>query len=369
MSPIYVGVGTADSEARSTTIGLPLLTADPSSPQVGDMYYSTTENWVRSYDGSAWVDSITDSLYTFSTYTFNEPDWGREGPSWSTLQTRYSGEPFLTTGNLVQGQHTGFHKLTLPRAATYEFEAAGAPGSRTGGYNAGRGIILKGRMYFNEGDIIQFSIGKSGESDSSGYNGGGGGGTFIVKNEFFTSSQSDSNIILIAGGGSGGAYNTGTANQDPQDAHASKNGRNGQGTYRGNGGTNGNGGNGRGYGGNYGPAGPAAGIYSAATNFSSLGQYSPATAWKDGAQGARGYYAASGGGGHQSGFGCAGGGGNHAGGSGGGYSGGGGGGGNGESSGGGGSFTDNLSSVSTVGYQGTGTVVKPAGGYVKITVV
>ena len=54
MSPIYVGVGTADSEARSTTIGLPLLTADPSSPQAGDMYYSTTENTVRFYDGSSW---------------------------------------------------------------------------------------------------------------------------------------------------------------------------------------------------------------------------------------------------------------------------------------------------------------------------
>ena len=369
MSPIYVGVGTADSEARSTTIGLPLLTADPSSPQAGDMYYSTSESKVRYYNGSAWANSLVDQLYTFDTYTFNEPDWGREGPSWSTLQTRYAGEPFLTTGNLVQGQHTGFHKLTLPRTAIYEFEAAGAPGSRTGGYNAGRGIILKGRMNFNEGDIIQFSIGKSGESDSSGYNGGGGGGTFIVKNEFFTSSQSDGNIILVAGGGAGGAYNITTANQNPQDATSSTSGRDGEGTYRGFGGSGGNGGDGRSYSGNYGAAGPGAGIYSAPTNFSNTGQYSPPSAWKDGGIGARGYYTNSGGNGHESGFGCAGGGGNHAGGAGGGYSGGGGGSGNGQSSGGGGSYTANLSNVSTVGYHGTGTVVKPAGGYVKITIV
>ena len=372
MSPIYVGTGTEDSEARNLTIGLPLLSTDPINPQAGDYYYNTTDNNARYYDGTEWVRaSGTDSLYSFGTYTFNEPDWGRDGPSWSTLQTRYSGEPFLTTNNLVQGQHTGFHKLTLPQTGTYEFEAAGAPGSKciNNNYYGGKGIILKGRMNLNAGDIIQFSMGKSGESDSQGYNGGGGGGTFIVKNEFFTSSQSDANIILVAGGGAGGAYNA-TYNANPQDAHASTNGRDGQGGgIYGAGGTNGNGGDGRGYGGNNGSGGPGAGIYSAPSNYSVHGSYSAPSAWKDGGQGGRGYYTASGGQGHQSGFGGAGGGGNYAGGSGGGYSGGGGGAGNGQSSGGGGSYTANLSNVSTVGYHGTGQVVKPAGGYVKITVV
>ena len=62
-------------------------------------------------------------------------------------------------------------------------------------------------------------------------------------------------------------------------------------------------------------------------------------------------------------------GGNYAGGPGGGYSGGGGGSGNNYSSGGGGSYTANLSNVSTVGYQGTGAIESPSGGYVKITFI
>ena len=57
MSPIYVGVGTADSEARNLTLGLPLLTSNPSSPQAGDMYFNTTDYMVKYYDGSAWQDS------------------------------------------------------------------------------------------------------------------------------------------------------------------------------------------------------------------------------------------------------------------------------------------------------------------------
>ena len=55
MSPIYVGVGTADSEIRNTTLGLPLLATDPSSPQAGDFYFNTTDYKVKYYDGSAWV--------------------------------------------------------------------------------------------------------------------------------------------------------------------------------------------------------------------------------------------------------------------------------------------------------------------------
>ena len=54
---------------------------------------------------------------------------------------------------------------------------------------------------------------------------------------------------------------------------------------------------------------------------------------------------------------------------GGGYSGGGGGSGNSYSSGGGGSYTANLSNVSTVGYQGTGAIESPSGGFVKITFI
>ena len=318
-------------------------------------------------------------LYDFTTYTFNEPDHGKDGTPFSTLQSRYAGEPFLTSGNLVEGQYTGYHKLTMPLTGVYEFEAAGAPGSATKtGYDGvthygGRGIILKGRMSLNESDIIQFAIGKSGEGDFQGYVGGGGGGTFIVKNTFFTTSASDSNIILVAGGGSGGAYQTGSNNNPSvQDATSSTTGVTGQGgSYYGTGGTNGSGGNGRGYQGSYGPAGPAAGIYSAPINFTHNGMAAAPTAFVSGNVGASGYYRRLNGSGpgHASGFGGAGAGGNYAGGSGGGYSGGGGGSGNNYSSGGGASYTSNLSNVSTVGYQGTGAIESPSGGYVKITFI
>ena len=57
MSPIYVGVGTADSEVRNTTLGLPLLTSDPSSPQAGDMYFNTNDYDIKYYDGSSWNET------------------------------------------------------------------------------------------------------------------------------------------------------------------------------------------------------------------------------------------------------------------------------------------------------------------------
>ena len=57
MSPIYVGVGTADSEARNLTLGLPLLTSDPSSPQAGDMYFNTNDYDIKYYDGSSWNET------------------------------------------------------------------------------------------------------------------------------------------------------------------------------------------------------------------------------------------------------------------------------------------------------------------------
>ena len=319
--------------------------------------------------------SVSAGLYAFTTYTFNEPDWGKDGTPFSTLQTRYAGEPFLTTGNLVQGAYVGYHKLTLPYTGVYEFEAAGAPGSkaRNANYYGGKGIILKGRMSMNEGDIIQFVIGKSGEGDDGSYNGGGGGGTFIVKDAFFTTSPANSHIILVAGGGAGGAYDS-IYNSNPQDAHEFTNGRDGQGgSSPGTGGTGGNGANGNNQGGNGGHAGPAAGIYSDGTNFNYYSNATIAKSFAGGATGGAGYYNRSdsptSGSGHQSGFGGAGPGGNYAGGPGGGYSGGGGGSGNGYSSGGGGSFTSNLTNVSTVGYQGTGQVERGPGGYVKITFI
>lgn len=296
-------------------------------------------------------------LYNLTSYTFSEGQQGRYGPTFSTLQSRYSGQEFLTSGNLVQGAYQGYHRLTLPASGTYRFTAAGAPGTSTGNYHGGRGVIVRGDMSFNKGDEIQFILGKSGGSPHT-YNAGGGGGTFVVKQAFFNSGgATNSNIVIVAGGGAGGAFAQ-TYAQDAQYGTQAADGDNNPAS----GGTNGNGGDGRGLSGSSGAAGPAAGIFSAGSNFNYTGTSSAAQSFLAGAVGATGYYSS-----HPSGFGGSGPGGNHAGGSGGGYSGGGGGTGNGQRSGGGGSYLANLSNQQNVGYWDQGrSTTSPSGGYLTI---
>jgi hypothetical protein len=319
--------------------------------------------------------------YDFTTYTFEDNVASFEGPTFSTLETRYAGQPFMDEGWLVQGAYQGYHRLILPKTGAYEFEAAGAPGTRPSyssgsDRNGGRGAIVKGRMSFTQGDEIQFTIGKTGQAHQ--YNGGGGGGTFAVKQAFFGGTQNDSQIIIIGGGGAGGGYNESTSDQSRKDATYGTGGNNGEpggGENWGSAGSNGNGGNGRGYGGNEGAANPGAGLYSGPSNAHYDGLQVAATGWVSGAQGGKGFYVGpTAGVGHFSGFGGAGGGGNHAGGSGGGYNGGGGGGGNSYASGGGASYTANLTSVSNVGMREPNAVsgyndLTPNGGYLKITFI
>jgi hypothetical protein len=207
--------------------------------------------------------------YDFTTYTFEDNVASFEGPTFSTLQTRYAGQPFMDGGWLVQGAYQGYHLLTLPKTGVYEFEAAGAPGTKptyasNAGLKGGRGAIVKGRMSFTQGDKIQFTIGKSGQAE--GYNGGGGGGTFVVKQAFFDGTQNDSQIVIISGGGAGGSYGTTTNDQSNRDATTGTSGNDGGGTNGGTAGNNGNGGNGQGLGGNEGAANPGAGLYSGPSN-------------------------------------------------------------------------------------------------------
>ena len=335
--------------------------------------------------GAGGFGNAGGALYDFTTYTFEETVAGRDGPAFSTLQTRYAGEPFLTSGNLVQGLHQGYHRLTLPYTGRYTFEAAGAPGTSPT-YNTatdrkgGRGAIIRGQMDFVAGEEIQFTIGRTGEAEQ--YNGGGGGGTFVVKQAFCdsVSGQIDSNIVLIAGGGAGGSYNSTNGSQSTRDASQTSTAVDGEGgSNNGTAGTGGNGADGNGYSGNNGAACPAGGLYTAGTNFTYTGSASACQGWVQGAQGGEGYYSNTTNDGHDSGFGCAGGGGNHAGGTGGGYNGGAGGSGNGFSSSGGSSYLANLINGSAVGWRepdatdkngGTGySVQSPIGGYLTITYI
>ena len=114
MSPIYVGVGTADSEARNLTLGLPLLTSDPSSPQAGDVYFNTTDNTVKFYDGSSWVSAESGTSggggggggggydYSFAAEThYGDGSSGSGG----NVNYRYSGDgvmPSMSLGSNIQ---------------------------------------------------------------------------------------------------------------------------------------------------------------------------------------------------------------------------------------------------------------------------
>lgn len=53
MPPIYIGSST---ELKSNHVQLPTASSNPSSPAAGDMYYNTSVNKIRLYDGSAWTD-------------------------------------------------------------------------------------------------------------------------------------------------------------------------------------------------------------------------------------------------------------------------------------------------------------------------
>ena len=41
---------------ETLSLGLELLTSDPSTPETGQMWYNTTDNKARFYDGSSVVD-------------------------------------------------------------------------------------------------------------------------------------------------------------------------------------------------------------------------------------------------------------------------------------------------------------------------
>ena len=54
MAPIFVGSNSDDTRIRSNRVGLAASTADPGSASEGDIYYNSTNNQVKTYDGSSW---------------------------------------------------------------------------------------------------------------------------------------------------------------------------------------------------------------------------------------------------------------------------------------------------------------------------
>ena len=54
MAPIFVGSNSDDTRIRSNRVGLAASTSDPGTASEGDIYYDSTNNKVKTYDGSAW---------------------------------------------------------------------------------------------------------------------------------------------------------------------------------------------------------------------------------------------------------------------------------------------------------------------------
>ena len=54
MAPIFVGSNSDDTRIRSNRVGLAASTSDPGTASEGDIYYNSTGNQIKTYDGSAW---------------------------------------------------------------------------------------------------------------------------------------------------------------------------------------------------------------------------------------------------------------------------------------------------------------------------
>ena len=56
MAPIFVGSNSDDSRIRSNRVGFAVSTANPGSAAEGDVYFNSTDNKLRAYDGSDWAN-------------------------------------------------------------------------------------------------------------------------------------------------------------------------------------------------------------------------------------------------------------------------------------------------------------------------
>lgn len=166
-------------------------------------------------NGVALGDSISSSLYAFSTFTFQTANnIGPRGPTLGNLYAFYSnvGNTWLQDNSNFNVVAQGYQVWTVPQTATYEIEAAG---SRSGinqyaGNGFSYGAVIRGRVALTKGDKVTIVVGQPGNATvtNSGYNGaGGGGGTFVVLGNVVATANSitlaSASPLIIAGGGGG----------------------------------------------------------------------------------------------------------------------------------------------------------------------
>jgi hypothetical protein len=77
MAPIIVGSGGTGFEGKFDRIGLPVGTSDPSSPSAGEIYFNSSTNKIRQYNGTAWADFTSSTGLSFSV----TDKWGFESNS------------------------------------------------------------------------------------------------------------------------------------------------------------------------------------------------------------------------------------------------------------------------------------------------
>jgi hypothetical protein len=152
------------------------------------------------------------------TFTFSsDTDTGRDGPTFSSLKTKYLATPWTQNSTYFNMTTDGYQKFTVCLPGRYEISAKGARGGTPNTYasGGGQGAIATGVFDLYEGQTLTIVVGKrggNGTANCPGYcaSGGGGGGSFV----FNQTSISLESILVAAGGGAGWSsspYDTSTA--------------------------------------------------------------------------------------------------------------------------------------------------------------
>ena len=104
MAPIFVGSNSDDTRIRSNRVGLAASTSDPGSASEGDIYYDSTNNLIKTNDGSSWSaiqGSGTVSLVASGSISNGQPviitDYGKAAGVGTTIGTVSQG-----VGNTTQ---------------------------------------------------------------------------------------------------------------------------------------------------------------------------------------------------------------------------------------------------------------------------
>jgi hypothetical protein len=142
---------------------------------------------------------------------------GRFGPTQAQINTSYAGTS-LEGAVTINATHQGIQEWTVPASGNYRFEVRGAQGAAGGDefYQGGKGALIVGTKFFEEGQNLRILVGQVGIVNSqSNYGSGGGGGTFVVFN---------SSPVFVSGGGGGGARNSTYGHGSGGDAHISNTG-------------------------------------------------------------------------------------------------------------------------------------------------